>query len=162
MKSLSLLQVKVLSGERTAHAGSYGGGWSGQPGHAKPSGQKAAQRRSATPRAGTRVNPEQAPKGCCGRRSALNTEKAAAPGPSRPSWVRAVRRGSGVGTRRGRLRQHGRPIEMGFRLSQRLKKPVSVGVGGAHSTGEVPETGWREGALVLGAFNGGEDRGDWR
>ena len=35
---------------------------------------------------------------------------------------------------------------------------AGVGVGGAHSTEEASESWWREGALVLGALDGGEDR----
>lgn len=32
-----------------------------------------------------------------------------------------------------------------------------IGVGGAHKTKEVPETEWREGALVRRAFKGEEE-----
>jgi hypothetical protein len=163
MKGPTLLQVKVLPGERMAHPGSYGGAQCGQPRGAKPSGQEAAERQFANPRAGTRVNPEQAPKDCRGCRSVSTPEKAAACGRHRSSKdSRATRRGTGAGTWRKRTGRHGRPAGTGARHPQPPWRRVPAGVGGAHSTCKVRETGWREGALVPGAFEEGEGQGDWR
>jgi len=42
---------------------------------------------------------------------------------------------------------------------QRTERVLALsGVGGAHSTAEVGESRWREGALVLGAFEEGENQ----
>jgi hypothetical protein len=167
MKGPGLLQVRVLSEERMAHLGSCGSGFPGQPGRLKPAVNGAAERRPANPRAETRVNPEDAPKDCCGRRSVLNAEKAATPEPGRsyryrPSRLRVARRGTGISTWRKRLGQHGRPTGAAARQRPPPRRRAPVGIGGAHSTDEARETGWREGALVPGANDEGEGQGDWR
>ena len=58
-------------------------------------------------------------------------------------------RGSDGGMSIRKTTQHGRPILVVDRYFQpRMLKRARMGVGGAHSTGEVLETERREGALV--------------
>src|SRR5712692_5507512 len=60
---------------------------------------------------------------------------------------------NGDGTPRQTTAQHGTPRMIGGRCSLPPSRGrVLRGSGGARSTDEVLETGWREGALVLGAF----------
>lgn len=69
---------------------------------------------------------------------------------------------------RGEWSQHAEKDESATREIHKIeirhleapKRRDLMEVGGAHSTYEVLETGWREGALVPSALEEGEDRGD--
>ena len=76
MKGVVIQQVQVLPEELTVHLGSYGAGAVGDR-HDCSLRTEVRERRAATRRAVTRVNSEQAPQDCRGRRPGLNAGKAA-------------------------------------------------------------------------------------
>jgi hypothetical protein len=74
---------------------------------------------------------------------------------------------SGVTRRGSHTGEHGRPLEMSFRTTDRYKETkfcrVSRGVGVAHSTATIPKTTQlreREGAIPSSRFGRREGKGD--
>ena len=84
VKGVVIQQVEVLPEELTVHLGSYGAGAGGNR-RVRSLRTEARCSRAATRRAVTRVNSEQAPKDCRGRRPAVNTGKADEPAAPQPS-----------------------------------------------------------------------------
>lgn len=153
-------QMRVLSWELATHPGSYGSGVVGQP-PCRSLPDKSSLRASCESSGRNRVNSMKAPKGCCGCRPAPDAGKAAERAGAIARRSRAVHRGSGDGTVRRTTSQRGRSssAEMDD-LQSRLGREPILEVGGAHSTAEGRETGWREGALVSRCF--GRRRGSGR
>lgn len=153
-------QMQVLSCELAKRAGSYGSGVTGQPaGRSLPDTSSSWTSCESSGR--NRVNSRKAPKGCCGCRPASDVGKAAERVGAIARRTRAVHRGSGDSTMRRTTSQHGRSTSVEIKRSPTAPwERAGLDVGGARSTAEGRETGWREGALVLRCF--GRRRGSGR
>jgi hypothetical protein len=162
VKGVVTLQVEVLSRELVVHPGSYGRAGTGD--RTREAFRKDARLgRAAIRRAGTQVNSENPRKTVAGADPLRTWGRPRCSRPETIRWARAVRRGKGsrhAGRGGGATREARRAGEW-------PRRPVvadrgASGVGGARSTGEGRETGWREGALVLGASKRAEGQGDCR
>jgi len=152
VKGEVIQQMKVLSCELAKRAGSYGSEVHGQP--ALRSLPDTSPSRTGCETSGrNRVNSKKVPKGCCGCRPASDAGKAVERVGAIAHRTRAVHRDSGGSTTRRISSQHGRSIDVEIKRSATAPRVLAeMEVGGARSTVEGRETGWREGALVLRCF----------
>lgn len=160
MKGDVIQQMKVLSCELAKRAGSYGSDVRGQPAlRSLPDTSPSWTGCETSGR--NRVNSKKVPKGCCGRRPASDAGKAVERVGAIAHRTRAVHRDNGGSTTRRIASQHGRSTAVEIKRSSTAPWGLAaVEVGGARSTAEDRETGWREGALVLRCF--GRRRGSGR
>ena len=150
---VSVLRVKVSSQELSVRLSSYGDDRCGQPaGRSSP--DKSPVKPGCKPTGRNVSELWKVPERLSQRPTRPGRGEGCQAGGLKPTHSRLPSAGeSGDGMPGKTLAQHGRPRLVDRSLIQRpFWGSARLGVGGAHSTCEALETGWREGALVLLCF----------